>query len=61
MRERDFRLVDLLGPFAVETLPFVVDRRGRLVLLLMRECSRRELRDAVALQQALGRGVLVIC
>lgn len=59
---RELILADLLGAACpAVTLPMVIDNHGRLVLVLLHELPVRQITEAVALQQALGRGVLVVC
>jgi len=63
MSLREPNLADLLGPtFArAPTLPVVVNPDGKLILVLLTDRPLDEVADAIELQEALGRGVLVRC
>jgi hypothetical protein len=57
----EFRLADLLGPFAADAEALIVDAEGHVALVLLRDTSLGEIAQGVALQQALGRGLMVLC
>jgi hypothetical protein len=57
----EFRLADLLGPHAADAEALIVDIHGRVALVLLRDTSLGAIAQGVALQQALGRGLLILC